>query len=133
MQINNKAALDAAIRELEKKKTIQQETLVAHYKATRESLSPLNLIKDGFNKLTQMPGIQDDLIKTVAGVSMAFLSKKLFLGSSPSLLKKALGGIVEFAVVKSTIGNADKIKAYGISIYNNLFKKNMSREKENKE
>ena len=123
MQITNKAELDAAIIELEKKKRQQEELLVAQYHVTRESLTPLNIIKDGFNRLSQMPGIGDGLLKTAAGVGAAFISKKLLIGNSSSLLKKALASIVEFTVAKSTITNADKIKAYGISVYNNLFKK----------
>ena len=123
MHITNKAELDAAIIELEKKKRQQEELLVAQYHVTRESLTPLNIIKDGFNRLSQMPGIGDGLLKTAAGVGAAFISKKLLIGNSSSLLKKALASIVEFTVAKSTITNADKIKAYGISVYNNLFKK----------
>ena len=132
MQINNKAALQVAIMELEKRKLLQEELLVAQYKVTRESLTPLNIIKDGFNRLTQMPGIQNGLLKTAAGVGVAFLSKKILIGNSSSLLKKALGTVVEFAIARSTISNADKIKAFGISVYNNLFKKKHNEEQTDK-
>ncbi len=132
MQINSKAELDAAIIELEKRRAIQEEILVAQFKATRESLTPMNLIKDGFNKLTDMPGFQNGLIKAATGVGVVFLSKKLLIGKSSSILKKALAGIVEFAVAKSTISNTDKIKALGISIYHNLFKKSHKNEETHK-
>ena len=128
MSINNKAELYAAISELEKKKLFQEEALIAQYKVTRESLTPLNLIKDGFNMLIQVPGIQNDILKTVAGMGVAFLSKKLLVRNSSSLLRKAFTTVVEFAVAKSTISNADKIKAYAVSVYNNLFKGNKEQE-----
>ena len=123
MEITNRTLLKAAIIELENRKLLQEEALIAQYKATRESLSPLNLIKGGFNKLKEMPGIGESLIKTVAGIGVGVLSKKLFLGKSPGLVKKLLSGVFEFAVAKTSIDNADKIKAFGTSLYHNLFKK----------
>jgi hypothetical protein len=123
MQINNKVALDAAIMGLEKRRLLQEEFLVAQFKATRESLSPMNLIKDGFRDLSHIADGQGGILKTAAGIGVGMLSKKLFLGSSPSIIKKLLGAVFEVAIAKSTISNADKIKAYGISVYHNLFKK----------
>ncbi len=123
MPINNKAALDAAILELKKSKSLQEELLIARFKATRESLKPINLIKEGFHNLTHNPDMPGSILKTVSGIGIGILSKKLFLGHSPSIIKKLLGGVFEMAVAKSTISNADKIKAYGISIYHNLFRK----------
>jgi len=124
MKINSKASLDEAILQLEKRRLMQEEELIAQFKATRESLSPVNLIKDGFTRLTEMPGLGTGLLKTVAGMGVGVLSKKLFLGKSSSLVKKLLAGVFEFAVAKTTINNADKVKAYGLSLYHNLFKKN---------
>jgi hypothetical protein len=122
--ISNKAELDAAIRELESKRVQQEQDLVNLYQVTRESLSPMNLIKEGFSRMTSMPNFQDGIIKTVTGIGAGVLSKKLFLGGSSNIIKKLLSNVVEFAVAKSTISNADKIKAFGISVYHNLFKKN---------
>ena len=123
MEITNRTSLKAAIIELENRKLVQEEELIAQYKATRESLRPLNLIKDGFTRLKEMPGIGESLLKTVAGIGVGVLSKKLFLGKSPTLIKKLLSGVFEFAVAKTSIDNADKIKAFGTSLYHNLFKK----------
>ena len=123
MQINNKAALDAAITDLEKRKILQGGLLIEQFKVTRQSLRPINLIKDSFSKLMNTPDVLEDVLKTATGIGVGVLSKKIFLGSSPSILKKLLSGVFEFAVAKSTITNADKIKAFGVAIYNNLFKK----------
>jgi len=123
MTITNKAELNAAIIELKERKLFQEQELIAQFKATREILTPLNLIKEGIGKLADAPGLTDGILKTVAGVGAAFLSKKIFVGGSSSIIKKALGAVLEFTVAKSAINNADKIKSFGISLYNNLFKK----------
>jgi hypothetical protein len=131
MKISNKKELDAAIIELEKRKVMQESLLIAQFKNVRESLSPLNIIKNGFKKLTEAPDIKEGLLKTAAGLGIGVLSKKLFLGTSHSTIKKLLSGVLELAVAKTTISNADKVKAYGISIYNNLFRKNHHHKTEN--
>lgn len=123
MKINNKTELDAAIIELAERKQFQEALLLEQYKATRDILTPMNLIKDGFNRFAHTPGMQSSILKTVAGVGIAVLTNKLLPLKSGSILKKVLGGVAKFAVAKSAVSNTDKIKAYGISIYNNLFKK----------
>lgn len=130
MTITSKVELDAAIIELNKRKLFQEQELIAQFKTTREILTPLNLIKEGFSKLSAAPGLTDGILKTVAGVGAAFLSKKIFLGGSSSIIKKALGAVLEFTVAKSAINNADKIKSIGISLYNNLFKKKRNKQEE---
>ncbi|CAN5812465.1 hypothetical protein BH11BAC4_BH11BAC4_10220 [soil metagenome] len=124
MKITDKASLDAAILDLEKKRWIEEDELITQFRLTKESLSPLNLIKSGFSRLGEMPDLGQGIIKTIAGMGIGILSKKLFLGKSSSLVKKVLAGVFEFAVAKGTVNNADKIKAYGLSLYHNLFKKN---------
>lgn len=128
MKINNKAELDAVIIELEKRKQFQEALLIEQYKTTRDSLTPVNIIKDSFKKISQAPGIQGTILKTVAGVGIAVLSNRLLPGKTSSILKKVLGGVAEFAVAKSAVSNTDKIKAYGISIYRNLFRKRSNHE-----
>lgn len=123
MQIRNKADLEAAIMELEQRKLLQEKELMEQFKTTRESLQPMNLIKETLKKITNNSNIPEELIKTITGIAVALLSKKMLMGKSSSLFRKILAGALEFAVAKSTISNLDKVKAYGTSIYNNLFRK----------
>ena len=131
MKINNKSELDTAIGDLQKRKQIQEKLLVQQFKATQESLDPINLIKNSFSKLTQMPGIQEGILNTIAGLAVGIISKKLFMGKSTTYFKKILSEIFEFAITNTTIRNAEKIKAFGKSIYNNLFKNFFDRKESN--
>lgn len=124
MKINNKSELDNAIRELENRKILQENLLINEFKATRESLRPINLIKESFHNLANNSDMQGGILKAAAGIGVGILAKKIFPGNSLSPIKKLLGGFFKAAAINSTISNADKIKAYGISIYHNLFKKN---------
>jgi uncharacterized membrane protein len=122
MKISNKQELSAAIIELERIKVLQEEELILQFKATRKMFTPFNLMKDGIKQMAEGPGLQNTLLKTAAGVGVAFLSKGL-IGGKSSLLKKVLTGAVELGVAGSAVSHIDQIKAYGISIYHNLFKK----------
>ena len=124
MAIRNKAALREAIIQLENKKKVQEAELVSQFQATRNSLKPLNLAKAAFNEIAEMPDLAQGILKTAAGIGAGFVSKKLFLGRSPSFLKKIISNLVEFGVAKATVDNADKLKAFGISAYHQLFRKN---------
>lgn len=128
MAISSKAELDIAILELEGKKASQEEELIAQFHAARESLDPVNIIKRKFNDFIESPGIHEDLAKTAAGIVAGLVSKKLLIGKSSSMFRKILGTAAEFAVTRSAISNTDKMKAYGIALYNNLFKKKHSEE-----
>lgn len=122
MRITNKAELDAAILALEQKQVEQKLEMSRQFRQLKESLSPLNLIKQSVSKLTSGPEFGDNLLKTLTGLGVGVLSKRLFLGTSPGMIKKILGSVLELAATKTTISNVDKIKAYGSAIYNNLFK-----------
>ena len=123
MSINSKAALQQRIIELEQKKVEKEQMLKERFNATKESLKPANLIKEGFSNFTAANGMGAGILKTAAGIGIGLLSKKLLPGGSSSKVTKALGKVIEIAAANTTIENADKIKAYGVSIYKNLFRK----------
>ncbi|MEI2747487.1 MAG: hypothetical protein V9E88_01845 [Ferruginibacter sp.] len=52
------------------------------------------------------------------------LTKKLFFNRLFFILSKLIGTALDLTVAKTAVNNTDKIKAYAIATYNNLFKKN---------
>lgn len=124
MTINNSKDLQAAIIELEKRKVIQESLLKEHFHVVKESMSPLNIIKRQFSKITHTPEISNGVMKTVAGVGIGLLTKNMFLGKAIPLVKSLMGNAVETSVDKSIKHGADTIKAYGTAIFNNIFGKN---------
>lgn len=123
MTINNSKDLQAAIIELEKRKVIQESLLKEHFHVVKESMSPLNIIKRQFSKITHTPEISNGVMKTVAGVGIGLLTKNMFLGKAIPLVKSLMGNAVETSVDKSIKHGADTIKAYGTAIFNNIFGK----------
>ena len=123
MAISNTHELQAAIIELEKRKLEQAKDLITEFHATRESLSPVNILKNAFSKITHDEDIGKKILRNVAGLGIGILTKKIFTRGSSSIVKKFLGNAVEVGVANTAINHTDKIKAYGAAIYNNLFRK----------
>ena len=121
--IYTKATLKEKIRELEARNKAAEESLKLQFEVVKESMKPSNLLKAGISNMAAGPMLGEGLIKTAAGVGIAMLSKRLFLGKSPGIAKKVVGTVLEVAAANTTISQADKIKAYGKSIYRNLFRK----------
>lgn len=127
MTISNSKDLQTAIVELEKRRVIQESLLKEQFHLFKESMSPLNIIKRQFSKITHTPEISNGVMKTVAGVGIGLLTKNMFLGKAIPLVRSLMGNAVETSVDKSIKHGADTIKAYGSAIFNNIFKKSKSK------
>ena len=123
MTIQNSHQLEAAIIELEKRRVIQESLLKEQFHTVKESLKPINIIKNTFSKITHTPEIRDGVFKTVAGIGIGLLTKNMFLGKAIPLVRSLVGSAVENSVEKTVKTGADTVKAYGTAIYHNLFKK----------
>ena len=122
MQIKNVIDLDAAIAEMEKKKLIQEAILKNQYQQTIEHYKPRNLIKSAFHKVLDSDKTSSTVIKTVGGLGAGLLAKNLmFGGAATSLLGKLATNAVRVGATNSLINNKDRIVAWGVSIYKNLF------------
>ncbi len=121
MKITNKQELEARIIELEKQRVIEESLLVSQFHTTKEALRPGNIIKSAFGKLGTPGTVAHSSVKAAGGLGVGFLTKKI-LGTSGSLTGKLLNTAVELTAGTGMYKNTDKLKAYGIAIYHNLFK-----------
>jgi hypothetical protein len=115
--IKNSTDLKAAIAELEKKKTVQEEVLLNELHAAYESLKPLNILK----KATSSPVVRNSLLKGAIGLGAGILSKNLIIGSSAGLLKQVVGNVLKFGVATFVAKNSGKIKEKGTGLLKKLF------------
>lgn len=122
-KITNAAELDAAIIEYEKRKVIQEALLISQWHVTKESIMPMNLLKDAVHRITDPNTMLGAVIKGVGGLSMGFLTKNLILGNTHTLPGKLLGTALNLTTTGTIYSNAEKLKAYGIALYHNLIKK----------
>lgn len=121
MEINNAADLKAAIERLESKNLVQKNIITEQYHSTIESLKPMNLLKSSFSKVVRAPGLVENILNATVGLGAGFLSKKVLIGKSTSILKKLLGNAVEFGIAGLVTKNSGSIKNTGLGIFNKIF------------
>jgi hypothetical protein len=110
--IKNSQDLKAAIADLEKKKTVQEEVLLNELHATYESLKPLNVLKE----VTASPVVRNSLLRGAIGLGAGILSQNLIVGSSAGFLKRVVGNVLKFGVAALVAKNSGKIKEKGTGL-----------------
>ena len=121
--IKDNDSLAKAIAHLENVQTSEWNLLKQHFHFTAYSLNPLNMIKEKFNNTFSSPDLKSNLLKVGLGVATGLVTNQFILGSSSSILKKAIVGLVQNALPKLTIGNPETLKTSGISFLKNVLTK----------
>lgn len=123
MSYNNTAELKAAIQRLEEQKNTQQQDLIQHFHATKESLKPGNLIKSAFGSIDGA-GVLGTAMKTAGAIGASLIAGKIAGGGAAVQGGRGLMRmLLKHAAGIGLVNNRDKIKAYSTAIYNNIFAK----------
>ena len=101
--------LDMAIKKLERKRVLMEEDLKDHMHDMLESLKPANILKHTIHEVQESTELKHNLLKVAIGLGAGYFSRKLVIGKSAGLVKKALGtalqyGITNFVAKKSNGG-----------------------------
>jgi hypothetical protein len=121
--ITSVAALRDAIEQLETDQIVKRQLLKEQLLFTYESLKPLNLLKNALKDISSTPGLMDNVLGTTLGLASGYLSKKLFIGTSGSLIRKLLGSVLQFGVTSMVAKHPDEVKSFGQSILQHLLRK----------
>lgn len=92
--IDSSASLKEAILRLENRQQVQKEILQERLESVRESLKPLNLIKNTFSRLLKSPRLIPAILMVSAGLTTSFFVKRKFSAAKPSILNKIIGRIL---------------------------------------
>jgi hypothetical protein len=122
MEIVNSTQLKEAIFLLEAEKEEKKFILIEQFHETYESLKPVNLIKQTFNKLIDTPDIANQVLDTSIGLGAGVLSKKILVGKSTNIFKRFFGTIIELTVANAVSKNSDGIKKHGLQLIKKLIK-----------
>ncbi|MGQ0826780.1 MAG: hypothetical protein ACT4ON_00140 [Bacteroidota bacterium] len=128
-KITSVTELKDAILLLEKQKADQSLLLKQELSIAFESLKPVNLIKNTFNELMASPDLRGNIIDTGLGMAAGYISKKVIIGNSNTLLRKIGGSILQMVVSKLVSKNSENIKSTGMNLFKKIFaKKNNEQE-----
>ena len=111
--ITSISELKDAIQLLESEQDIKRQILKEQFLFVYESFKPVNLISRTLNDITKSPFLVDNMLGTAIGLASGFLSKKIFVGDSGSLVRKLLGSVLQFGVTNVVAQHSDAIKSIG--------------------
>jgi hypothetical protein len=126
-RINNISELDMAIKRLERKKLLLEENLKDDFHTLLQSLKPTNILKNTIHEVQESPELKHNLLKVVLGLGAGYFSRKLVVGKSAGIVKKALGAALQYGITTFVAKKNGKEEESGLySKKKNLFKRILS-------
>ncbi|KAA9042194.1 hypothetical protein FW778_09325 [Ginsengibacter hankyongi] len=126
-QIANVSDLNAAIKRLERKKFLLEENLKDDFHSVLESLKPANILKHTLHEVQESTELKHNLFKVALGLGAGYFSRKLVVGKSAGILKKALGTALQYGITNFISKRNDKDDEIGFRPKRkNLFKRILS-------
>ncbi len=98
MEITNAVQLKRAIALLETDTALKKTLMIGQFQDTRDSLKPVNLIKNALTKIVHAPDIVNQVVGTSIGMGAGALSKKILIGKPTNIFKKILGTVIQLFV-----------------------------------
>ena len=98
VKINSLSELDLAIKRLERKRLLLEEDLKDDFHALLESLKPANILKNTIHEVQESPELKHNLFRVALGLGAGYFSRKLVVGKSAGILKKALGTALQYGI-----------------------------------
>ena len=102
-----------SIQFLEEEQIVKRQLLKEQLNISYESLKPLNLLKVAIKDMSSTPDLGNNVVGTVLGLASGFLSKKVFIGTSGSLIRKLLGSFIQLGVTNIVAKHPEIIKTFG--------------------
>ena len=124
--IANTSDLEVAIKRLERKKALMEEDLKDHMHIILESLKPANILKHTIHEVQESTELRHNLLKVALGLGAGYFSRKLIIGKSAGLVKKALGTALQYGITNFVAKKSDKEDGSYHPKKRNLFKRILS-------
>ena len=124
--IANTSDLNTAIKRLERKKAIMEEDLKDHVYTILETLKPANILRHTIYEVQESTELKHNLFKVALGLGAGYFSRKLIIGKSAGLVKKALGTALQYGITNFVAKKNGKEDSSYQPRRKNLFKRILS-------
>ena len=105
--VQNTADLKAAIKRLERKRTVIEDELQEKFSEMLETLKPANILKTTLHEVQESVPLKHNLLKIALGLGAGYFSRKLIVGKSAGIVKKALGTALQFGITHFVASKGD--------------------------
>ena len=117
-KIANTTELETAIKRLQRKVELQEADLQDSFHSILVSLKPTNILKTTIHEVQESPELKHNLFKVALGLGAGYFSRKMVVGKSAGIVKKAIGtalqyGITQFVAKKNDNENGKPVASTG--------------------
>jgi len=109
--IANTTDLSTAIRRLERRRMVMEEDLKDHFHLLLEDLKPTNILKNTLHEVQESTPLKHNLLKVAVGLGAGYFSRKMIIGKSAGIVKKALGTALQYGITNFVAKKEDKDEA----------------------
>ena len=124
--IANTSDLEVAIKRLERRKILMEEELRDDMHTLLETLKAANILRNTIHEVQESTELKHNLFKVALGLGAGYFSRKLILGKSKGLVKKALGTALQYGITNFVAKKNDKENGSYVPRKRNLFKRILS-------
>lgn len=96
--IANTSDLSTAIKRLERRRNFLGEDLKDHFHIVLEELKPTNILKNTLHEVQESTTLKHNLLKVAIGLGAGYFSRKMVVGKSAGIVKKALGTALQYGI-----------------------------------
>ena len=96
--IANTTDLSVAIKRLERRRLLLEEELKDDFHNILQELKPTNLLKNTLHEIQESTPLKHNLLKVALGLGAGYFSRKLVIGKSAGIVKKALGTALQYGI-----------------------------------
>jgi len=96
--IANTSDLSTAIKRLERRRNFLGEDLKDHFHIVLEELKPTNILKNTLHEVQESTTLKHNLLKVAVGLGAGYFSRKMVVGKSAGIVKKALGTALQYGI-----------------------------------
>ncbi len=97
-KIASTTELNSAIKRLERQRLLLEEDLKDEFHIVLESLKPTNILKHTIHEVQASTELKHNLLKVAVGLGAGYFSRKLVIGKSAGIVKKALGTALQYGI-----------------------------------
>lgn len=96
--VQSTADLKAAIKRLERRRTIIENDLQEKFHEVLDGLKPANILRTTLHEVQESVPLKHNLLKVALGLGAGYFSRRLIVGKSAGIVKKALGTALQFGI-----------------------------------
>lgn len=96
--IANTTDLSTAIKRLERRRSVMEEGLKDDFHTLLEDFRPKNILKNTLDEVQESTQLKHNLLKVAVGLGAGYFSRKMVVGKSAGLIKKALGTALQYGI-----------------------------------